>query len=301
MNFYRVGNFNTVTRIFFTALENKMDTRAMRFSQKKVCTVRRVGLFLLFCSITNLFAQTQSKRDITVVQKARPIAEAIRQLDDSEHWLISYEDQPYAYPGDLEDLTYAIAAEKHLTVTPNTKHFIGPRQSSVSLTYLRSDPPSLVLSRLLSRYAESNGTVFKVLSANDRLIVVPERVLNSSGKLQEVLPVFSTPINLGLMDRDAGQMLQSICDALSEAAGTRVFVGVAPYFGNTRVKMSAINEPARNVLIRFLEALGKTQIVWTFNAGADGSYALNLRSILQSDVLPVSRAGRGAMVTDPPR
>lgn len=237
------------------------------------------SLFLSLLSVLVFyvgFGHAQKKQGISIVDRSRPIAAAAEQLSMDNDWLVSYEDPQYLYSGDLEDVTNDVARAKGFSVGPRSKRFIVPRKGSVTLDYRRGDNPTTVAQRLAARSSEL-GTEFQVQTMGSRIVFMPARVRDKSGQLGPQTPYLSRHISISEMDRDGNELLSAICMELSETTGVRVVIGTGPNFGRIRTSISAIDEPARDVLIRFLDSVDPTQrIVWYLNYDpGDAKFFLN--------------------------
>jgi len=220
------------------------------------------AVLLFFASTTS---SSQSTVQLTIKDKSRPLKEAADQLAHQHAWLISYEDKGYEYPGDMEYHASNPPDANGNSRPANFRPRIGPRRGSLSITYSRIATPNEVLHQLVRAYQVTDGTVFDLKQIGKRFVVYPAKIRGKSGKLVPQVPLLSRRININEMDRDGDEFLREICKALSDITGRKVMIGTGPHLWGYRTRLSAINEPARDVLVRFLDSIGLNREIWHLN------------------------------------
>ena len=126
-------------------------------------------------------------------------------------------------------------------------------------------------------YEKTGGDTFEVKQLGNRYVVMPAKSKDEAGKLVRKAPILSTPININEMERDGLETPTEICKALSQASGIKVVPGIGPFsaLARSRTRLAAVDEPARNVLARFLDGIGMDRERWIlYNNPEDHSYWL---------------------------
>jgi hypothetical protein len=193
------------------------------------------------------------------------LKEAADQLAHQHAWLISYEDKGYEYPGDVEYHASNPPDANGNNRPANFRPRVGPRRGSLSITYSRSATTDEVLHQLVRAYQITDGTMFGVKQIGKRFVVYPAKIRDKSGKLVPQMPILSTPININEMERDGDEFLREICKALTDVTGRKVMIGTGPHLSGYRTCLSATNEPARDVLVKFLDSIGLNREIWHLN------------------------------------
>jgi len=113
------------------------------------------------------------------------------------------------------------------------------------------------------------------------LHVVPLSIRNAGGDWVESSSILRHRISITPADRNAVEMLNEICEALSRAAGSKVGFASGPLRAlyASRTSQGANNEPARDVLMRTLEGAGGS-MTWKLLFAPDvRMYALNIEPL----------------------
>jgi hypothetical protein len=206
----------------------------------------------------------------TSVDDPRPLHEAIQILESTYGYVITYEDPPYVYKGDLKDVTQEVRRtgdpryQNASIVVPagGTLHFSLPSKSSMS------DPAAMgsVLAQLLQSHASlQRGGRFRLAQSDDVFHVIPVEVRDVHGGWQPLKPVLDYAITVpGIANADVLDMLQAICKALNDSSAQHVLVGAVPInlMLQHRGDLQATTEPARSVLSRAL-ATTHSRVSWS--------------------------------------
>jgi hypothetical protein len=235
------------------------------------------------------------------VSDGRPVAKAVEVLSQRHGIAITYEDPPYAFDGDLKDVTAAVARSP---VKPGHRVLV-PRGGAVQLTYSLSSstgklesPDALIRKVLDTHLANGGGAQFELIQQDDVFHVVPVMVKNSAGVWAATRSILETRITLPVQARTGTQIVDAICNAVSTAE-VRVVVGMAPEsaLASDQVVEGGTKEPAREILSRSLKQLSKEagrrlgereerQYVWQlFFDPSSKMYFLNLRFLPRAEVV----------------
>ena len=210
-----------------------------------------------------------------VVEDPRPVAKAMVILEHHYRQPITYEEGPYVYQDELNDLTLDANASRRI---------LSPKAWRIdSDIRLPSDATKADLVNLISRFlgaaAKSRGVTrdsFRVLQSTYGLHVVPTLVRDRDGAEQPVTPLLDVQITL-TQRADLFSILQSFRNAVSEASGEELVLATIPRdFARRSAVIVAENERARDVLIRLLEAQGLV-LSWHLLYGAtDNAFFLSI-------------------------
>jgi hypothetical protein len=249
-------------------------------------------LWLVACSVS-FAADIDGVEQTLSISAPRPVAKAVEVLSDRHGLVITYEDPPYTFEGDLKDVTAIVSRSP---VQPGQR-VLGPRSGQLNLTYSVSpatgklEDADGLLRRVLDTHLANGGSQFELIQQDDVFHVVPVMVKNSAGAWVATRPILDIPITVPVQPRSGAQMVDAICDALTASAKVRVVVGMAPdsALANDQVVDGGTNEPARDILSRSLKQLSKEtgrrlgageerQYVWQLLLDpSPKTYFLNLR------------------------
>jgi len=235
-------------------------------------------------------------RSTVTIDDPRPIDRALEFLQSKYGYVVTYEDPRYQYGDDLKDVSREATARVR-TLVP-----VGGAVS-ISVPDNVSDTRTLgsVVHQLLQSHAAlQTGGHFRVLEEGGVLHVVPAEVRDHNGNWQPQVPVLDLAITIPKFTNiDGVMMLQSICEALSNASGTPVLVGTMPLnmLSQHRGDLEANSEVARAVLLRAL-ALSSPSLSWglLYDAGIR-TYFLNVRLIHAPISPPVQSGATGVPPT----
>ncbi len=191
------------------------------------------------------------------IEDPRPVDKALQTLQSKYGYVVTYEDPPYAYEGDLKDETEATGGSNSRS---QRVRMLVPIGGSVSLSLPPSGSDSRTLGPVLSQLLQShaalqNGGHFRLQEEGGVFHVIPTEVRDSNGNWETLVPLLDSRITIPtLTNADGIVMLSAICDALSNASGTRVFLGTIPQniLMQNHGNLEANNEVARTVLLRAL-------------------------------------------------
>ena len=213
---------------------------------------------------------------------ARPVAAAIESLEAKYGWVITYEDPPYAFAGDIQDVTERVRKDLNRYERGKAPRVIVPRGGALSVSYTANpNHPAVVIQSVLDAEAARSGNVFRVKQDGNMFHVVPAKSKNKNGQPVERASILESNITLAGGQQTGVQMLQTICEALSKANEAPVLLGIFPnnLFYNLRVDRKAGNESARETLMS-LFAKTNRKLSWQlfYDPGLQ-KYALNVHVV----------------------
>ncbi len=199
------------------------------------------------------------------VDSPRPLAAAIELLEARHGQVITYEDAPYESPADVADVTLAVRQDLADYPAGRAPRVLIPRPAKIEAGYLvaqstgQPDDIATVVQMLVDVHAQSgNPGSFELRAGDAAWHVVPRRVTAADGNVRDVAPLLDSLVTLPDADRNGVETLEALCAELSRLSGYRVQVGTVPLnlLMHHRSRVSAENAAARDVLSRFLAAVG---------------------------------------------
>jgi hypothetical protein len=236
------------------------------------------------------YPQISTSSQSTTVENPRPLAAAVDALQNTFGYVITYEDPPFAYQGDLEDRTSELdGADTEQTQTRrHTRRMLVP----VGGTLTFAQPPIAAMNRsamaaLLSQIATahnstSRGGRFSIVQTESVFHAVPVAVQDDKGNWVEGGSILDYPIEFPAQSRSCMETVALIAAMLGiQAKVGPVEIGNVPLgpLESARGVSYAANEPARAVLMRTLAQVN-SRMTWRllYDAGAQ-RYVLNIKSI----------------------
>ena len=205
--------------------------------------------------VTGLVPLEGQRVPIEVID-GRPLAKVIRELENRHGWRVTYEDAPYEYRNDLDDVTDIARRGK---VPPGAPRLLVPRNKLFRFEYDNSSssrPQDVVTSLLKSYNSAGYGDTFRVIQQAGLYHVVPTRSLDAKGESRDRRSRLDVGVTVDDRERSAYDMLEAVLKQVSVSAGEPVGLGLAPLnlLRSTRVRSGAQNENARDVIVRTLAA-----------------------------------------------
>jgi len=191
-----------------------------------------------------------------VVQDPRPLAKALEYLENLYGLPITYEDPPYVHPSQITDVTEQVRGGETMG-----RRILIPRGGSLSFSYEKLEQTanrtallaaSAAINGLLANYYQrpQGSPQFAMTSEPGSLHVVPTRITDRTGQLQELKPVLDTAVSLPSEDRTAAKLLVDLCEVLSRTTGQTMIPGNVPYalLARHKTAIPVSNIAARSVL-----------------------------------------------------
>lgn len=245
----------------------------------------------------NLQTQTETRdvaqRRIKIsVKNGRPVAEAIKIIEQRFGWAITYEDPRYLNASEISDVTEKVRRDLDKFPPGQAPRVLVPKGGNLTFEYdagTESSPPdpNLIVQQLLAAHVTSgNAGRFVMESAEDVIHVVPTAVKDASGKLTLQKSILDQVITLPTKERTGQQTLEDVCAAVSKATKQHVVVGTIPLrlFVSHKDRQETKNLKARDALIRlFQRTASDANLTWQlfYDPGVK-MYALNIQRIERS-------------------
>jgi hypothetical protein len=240
-------------------------------------------------AVVTSFGQTAS---VINVNDPRALAQAALQLEELIGIAINYEDVPYAYAGDMQNVADSVMSPEQRAAHPAAQIWV-PRggqitvdlsqvpgfaqQSALASASVMSGTP--LIGALMAAQASQNlPGVYTSTSSNGAFYITPAEVRNASGSLTNVTPALDTKVTLAYQDRTAGETLEAILQQVSQGIGVQIGKGAVPFnlMISAHVALGANNEAASSVL-------GRMFLVLSSHTKPDGSAASQLAYHLYFD------------------
>jgi hypothetical protein len=254
--------------------------------------INLLAIFLSFTAALNIknaamivVCQGQDQPPVKLsVNDPRPVAEAVKQLQEKYGWIITYEDPRLVNESDLLDETDTEYRQAH----PGGRRALTPKGGRLEISYFVSsatgkpENPRALIQTLLNAHAESaNPGRFELRQSGQIFHVIPSQVKDASGRWVHQASILDIPITFPEKERSVLETLETITAAISSATQMKVAIGTIPLnlFVRRRTTQSASIEPAREALIRTLESTNR-RFSWRllYDPGMK-MFALNVRSV----------------------
>jgi hypothetical protein len=258
-----------------------------------------LGWLPISCVIATVSQAQQTETVSMEVTNGRPVAEAILSLTSRYHFIITYEDPRYEYSADIKDITDQVRNPLNASARTSTNRVLVPVEGSLQVSYearVGTDGRPADVRDTLQQILTANAASFlpgrfRVEQVGDVFHVIPTQVRDRRGNWVAQTSVLDTRITLPPQELRGDQMLEAITNAIGEATGTHIGLGLGsinPYY-HFEGHLEARNEVARDVLLRTLHAIND-RFTWRLLYGPDvKSYALNVRTVaaMTSEPAPI--------------
>jgi len=219
----------------------------------------------------------------------RPVAKAIGMLVARYGSVITYEDPPYVYAGDIQDVTNQVRKDLDKYPSGKAPKVMIPRGGKLTFSLASTASADAVqdlrpsLDRLV-RMGRETGGHFRVLESGGAFHVIPTQVRNAEGNWADTASILDRPISIPTRDRTQFELLSDFCNAVTSAGHIEVKLGLAGSTGigaDARYSFGANNEVARDVLMRVLATIPlKTKTTWVlFYSVSDKAYYLSFLAV----------------------
>ena len=214
------------------------------------------------------YGQTPS---IISVNDPRALAQAALQAEKATGIAINYEDVPYAYAGDIQDVAGAVMSPEQKAANPGAQIWV-PRGGQITmdlsqvpgfaqptaLTSAGLQDTAVLVSGLIGVHARLNlPGVYQSSASNGALYITPTQVRSASGALVNASSPLDSKVTFPYQERTVGEIVDLILQQVSKTSGVQISVGEAPLnlILQTRTSLGASDEAARNVFGRMFFAL----------------------------------------------
>ena len=147
----------------------------------------------------------------------RPLLQAIDALQSKYGWTVDYEDPQYLSAPGINLSRPSPPNRRHANSSGRSENGFSVQIKIGPASNLSPDVAS-VLSTVVTAYNQSNGAgEFKLLKESaGRFSVVGIGARNSEGQIQSQQPILDLPISVAKKERNEGETIAVICQALTE-------------------------------------------------------------------------------------
>jgi len=203
------------------------------------------------------------------VRGPRPLAEAAVELERQLGATVTYEDPPYEYAEDIEDVTATVRKDGDLS-----KRVFVPRSGPLVFGYAipagaGADVREAAVRALTDTYnTASDGARFQVVALQPYLHIVPTMSRNAAGVLEGRRSLLDVTVSMPAQEKTLMEAVTDLLQRLTESNGVQVGIGSVPInlMLQTKTSTHADNENARAILQRFLGASDR-QLSWHLTRG----------------------------------
>jgi hypothetical protein len=220
-----------------------------------------------------LFAQSAHSQTVPGgaqlnIDDPRPVAKAAEELVARYGYVITYEDPPFSYEGDLRDVTTQVRRDLDRYSPGKAPKVLVPRGGTltVSLPSSASGVSTQTMASALGQLVRAHssrdqGGRFRVVQVGDIFHIVPYEIKDRNGNWIAQNSILDSPISLPIEDRTEVGMLDAVVTAVSSVAHAKIHIsggfgmGIENPDRPASYRLGANNEPARDVLMRALVLL----------------------------------------------
>jgi hypothetical protein len=209
-----------------------------------------------------------------IVNDPRPVKVAAAELERRYGWLITYEDPPYQFVGELEDVSKLPG-----TVVMDLRH---QRLELASPLPPAADNPDRValLNAVIAADANQVGhSRFTLRSSTFGMHLVPSAFRDANGVWSVTTSILDSPIDMPAGQVSVMTYMEEFRSALFQATGKEVTLATTPYrlLASRNISQAATRQPASEVLIRVLQSID-VPLTWRLlcSPEAPWGYYLNI-------------------------
>ena len=190
------------------------------------------------------------------VVSGRPLAAALQEVQARYGWVVTYEDSFYEFKDDVADVTASVRRDGK----SEPKVFV-PLDRLLHFSFQNANlaqPQEVLMSLLDTYHASGNSDGFRLLRQGSTYHVVPTISRNAKGAFVKRQSRLDVRITLPEVERSTYSTLDAIVNEVNRISGTRLGMGTVPInlLMQTKARVGASNEVARDVLVRALAATG---------------------------------------------
>ncbi|GEM_PF-893118 len=227
------------------------------------------------------------KTETLSVDSGRPLAEAITILEVRFGSAITYEDPPYAYAGDISDVTNTVRRDLDKFKPGKAPRVLVPKGGKFDFIVLanadRVPDQGRTLERLLHDYeATSKSARFRLEATADTFHVIPIAARNAFGRLEPKRPILDAKLTLSEKERTGLQEIRDFCAEVTRVTGVKTVMGTVPTaLASYRQRYGVTNAVARTTLAEILQrAKAGQRLSWRllYDPGMK-MYVLNIHAV----------------------
>jgi len=247
---------------------------------------------MITCLLAGFIVKSQDQQTTVniFVNDPRPVAQAIRELEQNCGCVITYEDPRYLHNSEIVDVTQTVRKHLEKFGPGEAPRVVRPKRGTLALEY-SSTPGTKIpintadtIQRLLNTHASGNGAGrFRLEKDGKTFHVVPITFKDALGNLTPQESLLETSISLPAEERSGAQTLNAICAAITGQSQASVNIGTFPL--NLFLQYHDIGavrpDKAKNVLSGLLESVDPSgHLSWRLlNEPGTNNYVLNIHRV----------------------
>jgi hypothetical protein len=209
------------------------------------------------------------------IEATRPLAEAMRTLEEIFRYTITYEDPPYLCPCDI--------------IKNQNGEAEMPSGGIISFSYSPDWELNRIIQSCLAAYHDvpSNTGIFMVKKANDIFHVFPIHIKNENGSLTPYESILDKPISISVSNKRPVDVLEIICSKTARQSNKIVRIGRFPrsIFLKGEQSFNISGRSARAILTEFIKSVnGDLSWQLLYNPKSK-EYILNIHDIKEPRVI----------------
>lgn len=224
------------------------------------CILRAGAPTVLVLLATTAAALSAQITNTINVMEPRPLSAALDALEKSVGIPVNYEDPPYENEADLQDVStkeQRAAVPGYRLLVPRPGRVVATVQMSGATNQIESDVIFNV-NLLLASYRQSQMPGdFKVDQINRAIYVTPVKILGADGTMREVTSPMTSVVTVPYAKRTVTETAQAIFSAVYSATGSKIVIGMFPFWPSDVISFGVNGEPARDALARLFTEAGK--------------------------------------------
>jgi hypothetical protein len=206
------------------------------------------------------------------IASPRPLADVALALEKNFQRILTYEEAPYSYSGDITQ------DEAGRTV---------PRAGRIELDYGPEDTLEVVIQNAVKAHSRAgNPGVFEVRRQNEHFHVVPRVFRNEAGTTEEWLPLLDTSVTFDQAGENALEHVEHMLRSVSLSRRMSVVLGTVPtnaLVQHRSLDQSYQNREARSLLLDLFRGM-PTPLSWhLLNQPATREFVLNIHPVGSSE------------------
>lgn len=246
-------------------------------------------LVLLFLLSVAVFAQGRAKIEFV---DHRPLAALADELEKRFGFAVNYEDPPYPWARDLED----VSTPQQRAQSPGYQ-LMAPKKSKVAIV----EPDSSNLATLALALQEaitsarSTGAPggFVLNTRNESFDLVPNQAMDENGTARSVDSILLTKVSIPYSRKSVPEHIEEILATLGKLRGVRIQLGAALFRPSLQVDFGVNHVSARDALGQLLSSATKAPISYRLLYDVNSrAYMMNLQAVKnqnRADTLPGGR------------
>jgi len=244
--------------------------------------VRAGGVTALIVTLATVASVAAQQASALRVDDPRPLAAMVRMLEQRHGWIVTYEDPPYLFAGDWQDVTGAVRRDGKFE-----NRVLIPAGGPFTFEYAgrgASDSAAMLTALLSAYHASGYPGEFRLVRTEREGVfhIRPARSRTADGTLSRRQSLLEVDVQFAGENRNGLAALQDILAFVGKARKVRLILGTVPVrlLAQATISPPRRSEQAAEAILRILEATGHT-LSWQLfcDPGVSGVCALNIHQV----------------------